>query len=108
MRAQKQKAMVDPITSAIITVSHKGIARIDFCDVEKELSRAKLTASFSFPNAAPFDARRSPFSGTACVSQASGPSQLIPCIRPQTREIASVHSNPQTQGHCFLSTFVRH
>jgi hypothetical protein len=26
MRAQKQKATVDPITSAIIIVSHKGIA----------------------------------------------------------------------------------
>ena len=27
MRAQKQKRMVDPITSAIITVSHKAMAR---------------------------------------------------------------------------------
>jgi hypothetical protein len=30
--------MVDPITNAIITVSHKGIARIDFSDVEIEIS----------------------------------------------------------------------
>jgi hypothetical protein len=30
MRAQKQKAMVDPITSAIITVSHKAMVRIRY------------------------------------------------------------------------------
>ena len=28
MRAQKQKAIIDPITSAIITVSHKAMVRI--------------------------------------------------------------------------------
>ena len=41
-RAHKPKAMVDPITSAIITVSHEGIARIAPC-----LSAVKTRASIS-------------------------------------------------------------
>src|SRR5215472_8132923 len=39
MRAQKQ--MVDPITSAIMTVSHKGIVRTDF-----EMSRRKFVSIY--------------------------------------------------------------
>lgn len=34
MRAQKQNAIVEPITSVIITVFHKSIARNRLCDVE--------------------------------------------------------------------------
>jgi hypothetical protein len=36
-RAQTQKAMIDPIASAIITVSHKAIAQIDSRYVETEI-----------------------------------------------------------------------
>jgi hypothetical protein len=39
-----------------------------------------LCKSF-FPSGAPFDARRAPFPGTPCSSQANGLSELIPCIR---------------------------
>ena len=60
------------------------------------------------PNAAPFDARGSPFSYTASVSQASGQSELIPCIRPQTREIELTVRDPHRCGCCLLSAFVRH
>ena len=61
--------------------------------------------SLSFPSGVPSDARRLPFSYTACVSQASGSSELIPCIRLQTREIVSRVRNPQRWARCFLSTF---
>src|SRR6516225_3705295 len=61
--------------------------------------------SLSFPSGVPSDARRWPFSYTACVSQASGSSELIPCTRLQTREIVSRVRNPQRWARCFLSTF---
>src|SRR5215467_12353992 len=54
------------------------------------------------PNAAPFDARRSPFSGTARVSQALDLSEPIPCIRPQTREIELPVRDPHRCGCYFL------
>src|SRR5215469_5377854 len=51
--------------------------------------------SLSFPSGGPFDARRWPFSDTACVSQAKECLELIPRIRPQIREIALTDPNPQ-------------
>jgi len=66
----------------------------------------KVIASLSFPNAAPFDARRLPFSGTARVSQV-WPSELIPCIRRQIREIELTVRDPQRCGCGFLPAPVR-
>src|SRR6516225_12193378 len=61
--------------------------------------------SLSFPSGRPFDARRWPFSDTACVSQAKECPELIPRIRPQIREIASRVRNPQTWA-LYLSTLL--
>src|SRR6516162_10308871 len=64
------------------------------CTPSPGLSRHSVMRQFplslSFPSGVPSDARRWPFSYTACVSQASGSSELIPCIRLQTREIVSL------------------
>src|SRR5262249_25685512 len=90
----KAKGNASPDASVIIAVSHKVMAR--------------PMGWLSFPNAAPFGAKRSPFSGTACVSQALGPSELIPCIRLQTHEIELTVRNPHRCGCCYLSAFVRH
>jgi len=57
------------------------------------IRRAPL--SLSFPSGGPFDARRWPFSNTACVSQAKKCPELIPRIRQQIRETASWVRNPQ-------------
>jgi hypothetical protein len=43
MRAQKQKRMVDPITSAIITVSHKGMARFPLTNLVNEFQMTSFT-----------------------------------------------------------------
>jgi hypothetical protein len=85
--------MLDPMTSAIITVSHKGTSiEANSVSTSQELitsfagrNRAMGAASFSFPSAAPSETTHWPFSGTARVSQAKRPSELIPCIRRQTR-----------------------
>src|SRR5215472_14388288 len=54
----------------------------------------------AFPGGVPFDERGRPFSGTSCASQATGSSELIPCIRPQIREAALAgHPCPNTAGH---------
>ena len=50
MRAQKQKAMVDPITSAIITVFHKTMVRV---------SAANFVNKFQRTNSRCFDVRQS-------------------------------------------------
>lgn len=49
-------------------------------------------------NAAPFDARYRPFSGTARASEAMRPSEPIPRIRRQAREV-TWGSNPQKRSH---------
>jgi len=61
--------------------------------------------SLSFPSGGPFDARRSPFSDTACVSQAKECPELIPRIRPQIREKALRVRNPQRWA-LYLSTLL--
>src|ERR1700720_2465720 len=111
MRAQKQKAIIDPITSAIITVFHKGIAQnlwmsSSVCP-DRNLFRSGVTASFSFPSAAPSDAKHWPFSGIARVSQARESFELIPCIRRQIPGIALADSDPQNRALRFLSAFLR-
>jgi hypothetical protein len=95
--------MVDPITSAIITVSQKGIVRIDFRDVENEI----VTANFSFPSAVPSDAKHWPFLDIARVSQAKSSSEIIPCIRLQIRERALPDRNLQRWARRFLLAFRR-
>src|SRR6516225_3514764 len=67
------------------------------------IRRAPL--SLSFPSGGPFDARRWPFSDTACVSQTKQCPELIPRIRPQIREIASRVRNPQRWA-LYLSTLL--
>jgi hypothetical protein len=47
MRAQKQKAIVDPITRTIIVVFHKAIGRAGLCDREDGIY-FKLTVSLAF------------------------------------------------------------
>ena len=76
--------------------------------VETEMSLlSTVTASFYFPNAVPSDARRSPFSGTARVSQTLQSSELIACPQLQTRERALPDRSPQSWARCFLSAFCR-
>ena len=70
-------------------------------------SAAQPTASFSFPSAAPSDAKHWPFSGIARVSHAREPSELIPCIRRQIPGIALADSDPQKWALRFLSAFLR-
>ena len=61
--------------------------------------------SLSFPSGGPFDARRWPFSDTACVSQAKECPEPIPRIRPQIREKALRVRNPQRWA-LYLSTLL--
>src|SRR6516225_9086043 len=55
----------------------------------------RRAANFSFPSAAPSETTRWPSSRTARVSQAKRPSELIPCIRRQTRGRALTVRDPQ-------------
>ena len=106
MRAQQQKAMVNPITSAIISVSHKVHCATRFLRRrDRNLFRSMVMAGFSFPSAAPSDARRWPLSCTARVSQAKRPSELIRCIRRQTRGRALTVRNRQRRSRYLLSAF---
>src|SRR6516225_3594653 len=64
-----------------------------------------VTAGLSFPSAAPSDATHWPFSCTARASQAKRPSELTPCIQPQTRERVSTDCDPQRRFHYLFSAF---